>query len=1017
VADDGITLGPRVRARRLPAVALPMSDPAFDAAVERLSGMEPASFAAALAAIDDGDLRDRLAAHFQTDTTEAARSTTAADPDATTPRQPVDAIPPTTAADTRVLSATGSTDTTPAPTTAERPPHDQVAGIRPGTRIGQYTVDAWVGDGGSASVYRGHRLVEGMRQTVAIKLLRVGLHAVEVRQQFDRERRVLSMLEHGSIARWIDGGVTREGLAYLVLEYVDGQSITGFARARQLSLTARIELMIEVATAVDAAHRALIVHRDLKPGNLMVNEAGQVKLLDFGIAKLLQAEAEQQTQVQMYTPAYAAPEQRDGGPITTATDVYALGVILGELLTGKRFSSTTSRSPSLEVEDTPPEPGTLPAPPGKLRQLLKGDLDNILLKALAADPAHRYPSAAAFAEDLRRALDGRPVLAHPPSAGYRIRKFVRRHRISVALVSLLSVGIVLASILSVAFAISAQRASERAQRSFAASLQAVNALSRDLAQSLRESRGIRSETVSDVLRQAQALLAAIEATDPGNPDIELARIELLLGFASAHRSVANTAAAQSALIDAQRRIETFEAQGNPLPDRVRVDVLLAQAEQHDVQLQWSAAISAAQAALALLPTDATAPGNRAEDATRIWQARRRLATAQFYSNQLTELVSASNRPEFRALVSRNDLPSDTTAAILDVHVTLASSLAQLGDIDAAAALREALRSATKRALVRFPNSAEMLNTQLRLSNLEVSQRFDPADAEIAGLLDSGIDEARRAIDANPNAVSLRLAAKSLYNQRARWFRAQRQPDRELNDLRSARDLLKELADRDPAHDFLLAELSFSERRVGDALLMQLRKRVDPEQLALAVAASTAALQIDRQLHGQDPARPFARRYLAASLELQGELQRLQRQFDNAAAAYAESLQLREQLATEFPDEPAWTRLVAQSHWRHKDLAVARGDLLAARASQQRAIELLDRLRRQLGTPAARLEWFDAVLQGVELLLLGPADPAARQDAARKLAELEQTLRDDPATLSTRPDLSAEFSRLQQILRE
>ena len=276
-----------------------MIDPAIQIQLARLLAMSPDERAQALAAIDDVALRDELAAALLAMEAESEAPT---HPDASHEGAATRAIPYQPAnSDSRL--AVHST------------------GLQ-GKQIGPYTLDAWIGDGGSASVYRAHRLVEGVRQTVAIKVLHRGLQAPEARQQFDRERRVLSVLEHASIARWIDGGVTPDGAAYLVLEFVDGQSITSFARARKLSLRARIQLMIEVANAVDAAHRALIVHRDLKPGNLLVNESGQIKLLDFGIAKLLESDGEPQTQVHMYTPAYAAPEQRAGGTITTATDVY-----------------------------------------------------------------------------------------------------------------------------------------------------------------------------------------------------------------------------------------------------------------------------------------------------------------------------------------------------------------------------------------------------------------------------------------------------------------------------------------------------------------------------------------------------------------------------------------------------------------------------------------------------------------------------------------------------------------------
>ncbi len=310
-----------------------------------------------------------------------------------------------------------------------------------GHRIGPFTLVAPLGQGGFATVFHAVRDNAGVRQDVALKLLHRGLHSADARRQFRRERQALAQMRHPGIAHLIEAGVTDAGLAWIALERVDGMPITDYVREHQLPLPARLQLYIQTCRAVEAAHRALVVHRDLKPSNVLVTPEGQVKLLDFGVAKLLEGDADStRTQMPAFTPAYAAPEQRVDGPITTATDVYALGVLLGELLTGTRIQPGGSGTPSGRIAaDT--DPGVLPAPPATTRRLLRGDLDNIVLKAMADEPAQRYASAAALAEDIERYLDNRPVVAHPPSRWYRTRRFVKRHRGGVLVTALLVAGI------------------------------------------------------------------------------------------------------------------------------------------------------------------------------------------------------------------------------------------------------------------------------------------------------------------------------------------------------------------------------------------------------------------------------------------------------------------------------------------------------------------------------------------------------------------------------------------------
>jgi serine/threonine-protein kinase len=304
-----------------------------------------------------------------------------------------------------------------------------------GSRIGPFEIVEVLGEGGSSTVFRAFREVAGVRQEVAVKLLARGLYTPEAQRQFRREREALARLRHRAIACLIEGGIADNGLAYIALELVDGLPITRHARERDLSERERLVLFLEVCRAVDAAHRALIVHRDLKPSNVLVTAGGEVKLLDFGIAKLLDYAGDATRTVhQALTPAYAAPEQFDTGAITTATDVYALGVLLGELLTGgirSRYSNTWSIG----------DDATQDAPRTPFARKLRGDLANIVGKAMAAEPENRYPFAGALAEDIERYLDGQPVLAHPPSRWYRTERFVARHRGGVLITATLLLAI------------------------------------------------------------------------------------------------------------------------------------------------------------------------------------------------------------------------------------------------------------------------------------------------------------------------------------------------------------------------------------------------------------------------------------------------------------------------------------------------------------------------------------------------------------------------------------------------
>ncbi|MFQ5528513.1 MAG: protein kinase [Thermoanaerobaculia bacterium] len=312
-----------------------------------------------------------------------------------------------------------------------------------GRRVGKYRLLERLGRGGMGVVYLAERAEGDFEQRVAIKFVPQELDVPELRRRFLAERRILAALQHPNIARLLDGGVTDEGTPYIVMEHIDGVPIDCYCDDGGLGLGARLKLLLAVCSAVQAAHQNLVIHRDLKPANILVTGDGVVKLLDFGIAKLLgDGEGQTRTLLQPLTPEYAAPEQVTGGPITTATDVYALGVVAYRLLTGRppyEFSDLTPQQVAEEVTHGVIEAPSLVAIGGKApvpARRLKGDLDNIVLKALAKESRRRYGSVRELADDFERFERGLPVTARPSSRLYRAQKLMRRHTVGVVATAL-----------------------------------------------------------------------------------------------------------------------------------------------------------------------------------------------------------------------------------------------------------------------------------------------------------------------------------------------------------------------------------------------------------------------------------------------------------------------------------------------------------------------------------------------------------------------------------------------------
>lgn len=464
---------------------------------------------------------------------------------------------------------------------------------RIGRRLGVYQVLEEIGRGGMGEVYRGARVDGQYNKEVAIKLVRGGYDSASLLERFRNERQILATLDHPNIARLLDGGTTEDGVPYLVMEMIEGQPIDRYCDDHRLSVTARLRLFRQVCAAVQYAHQRLVIHRDLKPSNILVTKEGEPKLLDFGIAKIISPTGDAPTTLtQAMTPEYASPEQIRGEPITTNTDVYSLGVVLYQLLTGRSPYPGDTRSPHelarAVCETEPGRPSTavlkrdaLPngqernpeqisslreGSPAKLHRRLAGDLDDIVLMALRKEVSRRYGSVEQFAEDIRRHLEGLPVTASKGSWRYRAEKFVQRHKAGMAATAVVILAIGGGVGATIREARIAQANARRAERRFNDVRQLSDSLIFDVHDAIQNLPGA-TPARKLLLDRALDYLDSVSKDAAGDPDLqrELAWGYQRIAVVQGNAAESNLGDVEASLASDRKALALFDqvAKANP----------------------------------------------------------------------------------------------------------------------------------------------------------------------------------------------------------------------------------------------------------------------------------------------------------------------------------------------------------------------------------------------------------------------------------------------------------------------
>jgi eukaryotic-like serine/threonine-protein kinase len=754
-----------------------------------------------------------------------------------------------------------------------------------GRKIGPYRVIREIGSGGMGSVYLAARADEAFQKLVAIKIIRRGLDTEEIIQRFRGERQILASLDHPNIARLVDGGSTEDGPPYFVMDYIEGKPVDEYCDEHRLNITSRLNLFQSVCGAVRYAHQNLVVHRDIKAGNVLVTKDGVPKLLDFGIAKLLSPGSvsgdQTLTMMRPLTPEYASPEQVTGGPITTAADVYSLGVLLYRLLTGhspyrsgissaaeiqraireeepERPSAVIMRDgPDKEANITPESVArTREGTPEKLRRRLQGDLDNIALMALRKEPARRYASAEQFSEDIGRHLGNLPVMARRDTAGYRAARFVTRHKAGVAAISLL--------VLSLAAGVLATSWQARVARS---------------------ERAVAQQQFNDVRNLATSFLFEFNSSIQNLPGATPAR-QLLVQRALEYLSklsqqARGDAGLQRDLVEAYLKVG--DLQGNPYEPNL--------GDAHGAQDSYEKALAISTDLVKANPKDAVAGRYLARSYQSLGEVLPLLGKARQGANNIRRASEI-----FQGLL--NAIPHDR-----DLRVQTANCYESLADLLGHGELenlgdRQGALENYRKSLAIFDAMAADDEKDLKAKSGGAVLRIRVGDMlEALGDLDAAIEYYRAAL---PRAESIAKAdPKNERFLRVLAFSSRKLADAEgqqgdfklaLRDAERASEINQQLANADRNNAQAQANLVLSLRAVADLL----DKTGDEPGSAAKYHAATAILE---KLSAAAPSDVFIRGQLGDVLVAMGAVLERKRDLAEARRATSRGLAIEQELAS------------------------------------------------------------------------------------------------------------------------
>jgi tetratricopeptide (TPR) repeat protein len=653
-----------------------------------------------------------------------------------------------------------------------------------GSVIGQYRIVRRVGHGGMGTVFLGVRDGDDFSQRVAIKLVRGGDALV---QRFRQERQILAALDHPNIARLIDGGTTADGLPYLVMEYVDGTPIDTYART--LTTAERLRLFLRLCDAVQYAHRNLVIHRDIKPANVLVNADGVPKLLDFGIAKLIPEDASGagDGSTRVMTPDYASPEQLLGKPVSTATDVFSLGVLLFEMLTGAKPFDGATRTASTEA-----------SPASSHVRALRGDLDTIVAAALEVDPALRYGSVERLADDVRRHLSGHPVLARRPTLGYRASKFIVRNKLAVA------AGLAIVAVTAIAFA-TTMRQMRIAERRF----DEVRSLARSVVFELHDAIApLPGSTAARELLVRRALVyldtLAAEAEDNTPLRIELSGAYLKIGDVQGLPYRPNLGDTAGAMASYRKALAIAEAVRASEPENAEALALVADAHDRiglveQRSLRWEAALAAHDTARVLRESLPPAP-RRDVALARTWTAIGdcryigHLGNGQqAYESALEVLARVPNAPQLR-----RDALVETARA----HQRLGGFFCGVRVHDLPRAIRHhdaALRALEERAALDPADAVARRNYADQFVMKATAQNIMKDGAGALQSTTRGLALLAELANADPNNAEARHDLAFAYGEQGRSLALLGRVDEAERALETAVAIQQRLADEDPSN--------------------------------------------------------------------------------------------------------------------------------------------------------------------------------------------------------------------------